>query len=136
MWACRSVSNIESRGRGDNGIFLQNWVERDRSYLTVKCVSRSLVLYVCFVDRCCLSFCTLSFGHCVVCSSSICTSSDYPFDIFKLFFLFTWRKVHISLPKDTTHRLTTVLLQVSLYNEHVLIYLFSDVIFVGQLVTL
>ena len=31
-------------------------------------VARSLVLYVCFVDRC-LSFCTFSFGHCVVCSS-------------------------------------------------------------------
>jgi hypothetical protein len=34
------------------------------------CVTRSLVLCVCFVDRC-LSFCTFSFGHCVVCSSSI-----------------------------------------------------------------
>ena len=33
-------------------------------------VTRSLVLYVCFVDRC-LSFCTFYFGHCVVCSSSI-----------------------------------------------------------------
>ena len=33
-------------------------------------VTRSLVLYVCFVDRC-LSFCSLSFGHCVVCSSLI-----------------------------------------------------------------
>ena len=33
-------------------------------------VTRSLVLYVCFVDRC-LSSCTFSFGHCVVCSSSI-----------------------------------------------------------------
>ena len=33
-------------------------------------VTRSLVLYVCFVDRC-LSFCTFSFGHCVVYSSSI-----------------------------------------------------------------
>ena len=32
------------------------------------CIIRSLVLCVCFVDRC-LSFCT--FGHCVVCSSSI-----------------------------------------------------------------
>jgi hypothetical protein len=32
-------------------------------------VTRSLVLYVCFVDLC-LSFCTFSFGHCVVCSSS------------------------------------------------------------------
>jgi hypothetical protein len=29
-----------------------------------------LVLYVCFVD-CCLSFCTFSFGHRLVCSSSI-----------------------------------------------------------------
>ena len=27
-----------------------------------------VVLYVCFVDRC-LSFCTFSFGHCVLCSS-------------------------------------------------------------------
>ena len=68
-------------------------------------VTRSLVLYVCFVDRC-LFFCTFSFGHCVVCSSSIYgfwlpfwylqtltivlsdvlryTDSDYPFGIFKL----------------------------------------------------
>ena len=45
-------------------------------------VTRSLVLYVCFVDRC-LFFCTFSFGHCVVCSTSI--DSDYPFGIFKLF---------------------------------------------------
>jgi hypothetical protein len=28
-------------------------------------VTRSLVLYVCFVDRC-LSFCTFSFGHVVM----------------------------------------------------------------------
>jgi hypothetical protein len=28
-------------------------------------VTQSLVLYVCFVDRC-LSFCTFSYGHCVV----------------------------------------------------------------------
>ena len=33
-------------------------------------VTRSLVLCVCFVDLC-LSFCTFSFDHCVVCSSSI-----------------------------------------------------------------
>jgi len=33
-------------------------------------VTRSLILRVCFVDRC-LSFCTFSFGNCVVCSSSI-----------------------------------------------------------------
>ena len=33
-------------------------------------VTRSLALYVCIVYRC-LSFCTFSFRHCVVCSSSI-----------------------------------------------------------------
>jgi hypothetical protein len=33
-------------------------------------VTRFLVVCVCFVERC-LSFCTFSFGHCVVCSSSI-----------------------------------------------------------------
>jgi hypothetical protein len=39
-------------------------------------VTRSSVLCVCFVDRC-LSFCTFSFGHCVVCFSSIYGSSVY-----------------------------------------------------------
>ena len=34
------------------------------------CIIRSLVLCVCFVDRC-LSFCPFSFGHCVVCPPSI-----------------------------------------------------------------
>ena len=34
------------------------------------CATRSLVIYVCLVDRC-LSFCAFSFGHCVVGSSSI-----------------------------------------------------------------
>ena len=33
-------------------------------------VTRSLVLCVCFVDRC-LSFCLFSFDHCVLCSYSI-----------------------------------------------------------------
>jgi hypothetical protein len=44
-------------------------------------VSRSLVLGVCFVDRC-LSFCTFSFGHRVFCSSSI-YDSDCRFGVFK-----------------------------------------------------
>ena len=43
-------------------------------------VTLSLVLCVCFVDRC-LSFCTFSFGHCAVCSFLI-YDSDYPFYIF------------------------------------------------------
>jgi hypothetical protein len=33
-------------------------------------ITRFLVLYICFADRC-LSFCTFSFGHCAVCSSSV-----------------------------------------------------------------
>ena len=45
--------------------------------------TRSLVLYVCFVDRC-LSFCTFSFGNCVV-NVLRYADSDYPFAIFKLF---------------------------------------------------
>ena len=40
----------------------------------IRCVTRSLVLCVCFVDRC-LSIVL----HCVICSSSI-YDSDYPFD--------------------------------------------------------
>ena len=43
---------------------------RSPPVLSDVCVTRSLVLYVCFVDRC-LSLCTFSFGHCVICSSSI-----------------------------------------------------------------
>jgi hypothetical protein len=46
-------------------------------------VTRSLVLYVCFVDRC-LSFCT--FFWAIVLSVLLrYTDSDYPFGIFKLF---------------------------------------------------
>ena len=44
-------------------------------------VTRSLVLFLCFIDRC-LSFCTFSFGDCVVCSSS---DYDYPFGEFSEF---------------------------------------------------
>jgi hypothetical protein len=36
-------------------------------------VTRSLVLYVCFVDRC-LSFCTFSFGHCLSYLLCLCES--------------------------------------------------------------
>jgi hypothetical protein len=46
-------------------------------------VTRSLVLCVCF-DRC-LSFCPFSFGHCVICLSSIYGFWLPPFGIFKLF---------------------------------------------------
>jgi hypothetical protein len=52
-------------------------------------VIRSLAICVCFVDRC-LSFCTFSFGHCIVCSSSI-----YGF-IFKHLFHTNYRKTILS----------------------------------------
>ena len=38
-------------------------------------VTRSLVVCVCFVDRC-LSFSTFSFGHCVVCLLTVYTVTD------------------------------------------------------------
>jgi len=44
-------------------------------------VTRYLVLCVCFVDHC-LSFCTFSFGHCVICPSIY--GFGLPFGIFKL----------------------------------------------------
>ena len=53
------------------------WLQRnfDRCHWVPPVVSGvrgtwSLVLYVCFVDHC-WSFCPFSFGHCVVCPSSI-----------------------------------------------------------------
>ena len=61
-------------------------------------VTRSLLLSVCFVDRC-LSFCTFSFGNCVVCLLRF-TDFDYPFGIFKLF-LFYLIYVEITLSKLT-----------------------------------
>ena len=64
-------------------------------------VSRSIVLCVCFVDRC-LSFCPFSFGHCVVCPSSnygfrlsplVSSSSSYwclvQVIVVKMFYLFS-----------------------------------------------
>jgi len=48
-------------------------------------VSRSLVLYVCFVDLC-LSFCTIFLLAIVLSVLLRYTDSDYPYGIFKLFF--------------------------------------------------
>ena len=41
-----------------------SWLSKIRVFSGLR-VTRSLVLCICFVDRC-LSFCTVSFGHCVV----------------------------------------------------------------------
>ena len=58
-------------------------------------VTRSLVLHVCFADRC-LSFCTFSFGI-VLSGLHQYTDSDYPFGIFKLF---------LNVPAITAHNLS------------------------------
>ena len=47
-------------------------------------VNRSLVVCICFVDRC-LSFCSFSFDHCVVRPSLNYGIWDYLFGIFKFF---------------------------------------------------
>ena len=54
--------------------------------LSVVRVTPSLVLCVCFVDRC-LFFCTFSFDHYVTSVLLRFTDSDYPPGIFKLFFM-------------------------------------------------
>ena len=60
-------------------------------------VTRSLVFFVCFVDRC-LSFCTFSFGHCVVCSSIY----GLWLALWYLQTLFTWRGEHYLVLLITT----------------------------------
>jgi hypothetical protein len=67
-------------------------------------VTWSLLLYVCFVNRC-LSFCTFSFGHCAVCSSSIYRFGN-PFGIFKLLLLVNF----ISFLIDSALYLNSVIL--------------------------
>jgi hypothetical protein len=71
--------NGQPSRRGEDLLTLPEYMSSPPVFSGVR-VARSLVLCVCFVDRC-LSFCTFSFGHCVVCSSSMCGF----FGIFGLF---------------------------------------------------
>ena len=61
-------------------------------------VTRSLVLYVCFVDLC-LSFCTIFLLSIVLSVRLRYTDSDYPYGIFKLFF---WHNQTITRPITCT----------------------------------
>ena len=63
-------------------LYIYNLVHSDNSTISGVGVTRSVVLHVCFVDRC-LSFYPFSFAHCVVCPSSI-SDSDYSLGIFKV----------------------------------------------------
>jgi len=58
-------------------------------------VTWSLVLYVCFVDRC-LSFCTFFLMAIVLSVLLRYTDSDYAFSIFKLFYIHKRRRIEIS----------------------------------------
>ena len=71
-------------------------------------VTRSLALYVCFVDRC-FSFCTFSFGHCILIAPLISSNSSYTitlddhrffFSLFFLVFLCYWVRVAPSLDEE------------------------------------
>jgi hypothetical protein len=78
-----STSDTRLVNPATNPVLSQEW-GKDREVFTTRGTFVTLVLYVCFVDRC-LSFGTFSFGHCVVCSSSIYGFWLPPFGSFKLF---------------------------------------------------
>ena len=59
----------------------------------------SIVSFICMFCRSFLSFCTLSFGHCAVCSS------DCPFGIFKLCLVCCESKNHMNAVRSKTLRM-------------------------------
>jgi hypothetical protein len=63
------INPVISHEQGKNGKCLRQ-VEHIRCHSWHRYSITVNLSCACFVDRC-LSFCTLSFGHCVVCSSSI-----------------------------------------------------------------
>ena len=85
-WVCNQI-NTTGATRGAETAYPSGAFEFTSGFQWV-CVTRSLVLCVCFLDRC-LSFCTFSFGNCVLLRHA---DSDYPFYIFKLFFLHVFAK--------------------------------------------
>jgi hypothetical protein len=62
-WVCQMLSEISFQITATRPKHL-----RSHPVFSGVCVTRSLVLCVCFVDRF-LSLCPFSFGHCVVCPS-------------------------------------------------------------------
>ena len=76
------ITNIARLTRGTGTAYPPGAHEFTTGFSGVR-VTRSLVLCVCFVDRC-FSLCTFSSGHSVVFLLRY-TDPDYPFDIFKLF---------------------------------------------------
>jgi hypothetical protein len=61
-------------------------------------VTRSLILFLCLVDRC-LSFCPFSFGHCVVCPSIY----GFWLHLWYLQTLLTPERIYIEIPVLSAH---------------------------------
>ena len=76
-------------------------------------VTRSLVLYVCFVDRC-LSFCTFLLA--IVLSVLFrYTDSDYPFGIFMLFLYNSCVENLVTDPNSNQYKATAIMLNIALH---------------------
>jgi hypothetical protein len=65
-WVCIWINTTDATS-GAGGAYPSSVPDFTPRFFSGAQVSRSLVLCVCFVNRC-LSFCPFSFGHCVVCS--------------------------------------------------------------------
>jgi len=78
---------------------MHNW--QSTIFLVGVRVTRSLVLYVCFVGRC-LSFCTFSFGHCLffdirILITPLISSNSFLFIKFKIKTLYNANSVGMTL---------------------------------------
>ena len=85
-------------------------------------VTRSLVLCVCFVDRC-LSFCAFSFCHCVVCLSSI-YRFWLPLCIFKLFFHII--RFFVSFPVCSFSAFSILFYHLEVFDCHSVVFLLQS----------
>jgi hypothetical protein len=91
-------------------LFCTNDRFHELSPMVIKNMLWSLVLCVCFVDYC-LSFCTFSFGHCVVRSSSI-----YRFWL-PLWYLQTLHKIELITMGDNSGNLSFCYRMTSTYTQ-------------------
>jgi hypothetical protein len=85
------------------------------------CVTRSLALCLCFVDRC-LSFCTFSFGHCVLLRYTDC---DYPFGIFNFFLQNIYLLIYFILSASLQHTYLHMYFMLSANVHHIYWHMYS-----------